>query len=332
MKQALEVYDLECLSNLFTYTGYNCTEKRWYQFVICRWRDDTNALIEHILNKDCQLIQVGFNNLSYDYPLLHHLIRHYKEFGNGEMFARDLYKKSQEIIATEFSTIAEKNCFIKQIDLYKIWHYNNAARRQNLKGLEIQMRMENVEEMPLPHFYWCKQGDEKLILEYNKNDVLATYKFLLVTLGKTDYPLYKGRNKLQLRQDLNKKFGVNVLNMGDVPMGEELILQLYSRASGVPTYTLKKSGGTPRPQGINLKDCVPSWCNIKSKEFNVFLDKVKNTTITGAKGEFTCPIIFHNYQFDFAQGGMHGSCQPQVWESNDEWVIADYDVGLKWSN
>lgn len=189
------------------------------------------------------------------------------------------------------------------------------------------MRMDNIEEMPIPHYQWCKEGDENLILGYNKNDVEATYKFLLVTTGKTDYPLYKGKNKLQLRFDLNKKFGVNVTNMGDVPMGEELMLQLYSRAVGINPYELKRQGGTPRPE-IRLKDCIPFWCNIKSKEFNKFLTDIKNTTIKGEKGEFSKSVIFHNMKFDFGIGGAHGCIKSGTYKSDDIWVILDLDVSL----
>lgn len=71
------------------------------------------------------------------------------------------------------------------------------------------MRMPNVEEMPIHHTKWCVPGDEIDILEYNKNDVYATYLFLKTTLGKTDYSLYKGKNKIQLRNNLTKKFKVN---------------------------------------------------------------------------------------------------------------------------
>lgn len=56
----LEVYDLECLSNLFTYTGYVPKENKYYQFCICRWKNELNNLLEH-LHRD-KLIQVGYNN------------------------------------------------------------------------------------------------------------------------------------------------------------------------------------------------------------------------------------------------------------------------------
>lgn len=53
----LEVYDLESLSNLFTYTGYCPKEDKYYQFCICGWRNDIDALMEHLF-KD-KLLQVG---------------------------------------------------------------------------------------------------------------------------------------------------------------------------------------------------------------------------------------------------------------------------------
>ena len=320
----LEVYDLESLSNLFTYTGYVSKTNTWYQYVICDWQNDAKELYEHLTRGD--IIMCGFNNLAYDYPLLHHFLRHWEkdyEYSNGQDLAQALFEKSQYLIEEMFTEV--KKPLIPQIDLYKIWHYNNKARTCNLKQLEIAMRMENVEEMPIHYTHWCQKGDEDLILEYNKNDVLATYKFLLVTLGQTDYPLYKGKNKLQLRNDLNKKFHVNVTNMGDVPMGEELMLQLYCRETGQNPYFLKKSGGTPR-EIIHLKDCIPFWCNIKTKEFSKFLNRIKQTSVRGEKKEFEFSVIFHGIKFDFGLGGSHACIKPGVYESNNNWIIVDYDV------
>ncbi len=113
--------------------------------------------------------------------------------------------------------------------------------------------------------------------------------------------------------------------MGDVPMGEELMLQLYCRETGQNPYYLKKSGGTPRSI-INLKDCIPKWCNLKTKEFNNFLNQIKNTSIKGEKGEFQFSVIYHQYKFDFGLGGSHGSIKSGVYESDDDWIIVDYDV------
>ena len=320
----LEVYDLECLSNLFTYTGYRPKTNEWFQYVICPWRNDAEALYKHLMEDS--LIQVGFNNLAYDYPLLHHFIRHYSkdyEYLTGYDLALKLYAKSQYLIENLFTEV--KKPLIKQIDLYKIWHYNNPARSTSLKDLEIAMRMDSVEEMPFSHAHWCKEGEEVQILSYNKNDVDATYKFLLVTLGRTEYSLYKGKNKLELRNNIKKKFHVDVTNLGDVPMGEELLLNLYSRATGQNPYFVKKNGVTPR-SSIALKDCIPSWCNLKTKEFNRFLTKLKNTVIKGEKNEFNYSVIFHGISVDFGTGGAHGCIRPGVYDADDNWIILDLDV------
>ena len=127
----------ETLSNLFTYTGYDINNKSWHQFVICPWRDDTELLYNHLFRD--KLTMVGYNNDAFDYPIIHHLINHINEYkeSTGEEIAKRLYKKAQEIINQEFSTIADKNKFIKQIDLYKINGYDNAARHCSLKDLEI---------------------------------------------------------------------------------------------------------------------------------------------------------------------------------------------------
>ena len=317
-----EVYDLESLSNLFTYTGYEVKSKTWHQFVICKWRDDTQALYNHLMDNR-NMIMVGYNNLDYDYPLLHHFINHIEEYHSGQNTAQDLYSKSQYLIEQKFTAI--KKPYIRQLDLYKIWHYNNVARATSLKDLEIAMRMPNVQEMPIHHTTWCKEGDEKIVLSYNKNDVEATYEFLLVTLGETDYPLYKGENKIKLRVDLTNKFKVNCLNLGDVPMGEELLLHLYARATNNDPNWLKRKGGTHRPE-VCLCDCIPKWCDIKSKEFKGFLDELHHTIIYESKPEYSKSVIFHGISFDFGLGGSHACCKPGVYKTTDDMIIVDYDV------
>jgi len=159
-----EVYDIETLSNLFTYTGYCRNNKTYYQFVIHRSKNDFEELIKH-LHRD-QLIMVGFNNLNFDYPVLHHMIHHYDEYINleGDDLAQKIYTKSQELIHMDFSAIAEWNTKIKQLDLFKIHHYDNPAKATSLKSLEISMNLPNVEDMPFDHTHWCSTDEIEDIL------------------------------------------------------------------------------------------------------------------------------------------------------------------------
>lgn len=330
-----EVYDLETIINLFTYTGYDCINKTWTQFVICNWRNDIDELVKHLsLLKQNRYYMVGFNNENFDYPIIHHILNHYEEYKHmtGQEIAQDIYEKAQALInntnsdGKQFNTIADKNKYIRQIDLFKIWHYNNKARATSLKDLEVCMRMPSVEEMPIPHNAWCKNGDENLVLKYNKNDVEATYLFFKTTLGQTDYSIYKGKNKMKLRQDLQKKFNVACLNLPDVGMGEQLMLNLYSRAVNKNPFDIKKL--RTNRTSIKLKDCIPSWANVKSKPFKKFIDEIQSIdlTVPVPKGSFEFTVKSHNYHWDFGLGGSHGCIRSGVYTSNNEQIIVDLDV------
>lgn len=214
MAKLSEVYDIETLFNLFTYTSYVIEEDKWYTFVIHNKRNQAKELYEHLCRGN--FFQIGFNNNNFDYPVLHHFINHWGElqYKTGYEIAQDLYTKAQELINDEnkFKEVADKNKHIFQIDLFTIWHYNNKARRASLKDLEFAMNMENVQEMPIDHRQFCEESDIDLVLQYNKNDVYATVQFYQVTLGNTDYSIYKGRNKMALRSQFKKMFNIPCYN------------------------------------------------------------------------------------------------------------------------
>jgi len=356
----LEVYDIESLANFFSYTGYVPSEDKFYQFIIWRGQNDFEELITH-LNRGIYL--VGFNNNAYDYPVLHHMINHYEEYqySSGNDLAMMIYKKSNEIINMEFSTIAEKNRYIPNLDLYKIHHFDNKGRMASLKHLQCSMRMDNVEEMPFHHTHHVQSWDEvELILDYNKNDVISTYQLFLLTTGKTDNELYKGKDKLYLRKDIQKKFGLNCLNFPDVKIGEELLLKLYCDETGTNPYYLRKCGGTPRQQ-IDLKDCIPNYVKFNTESFKVLCNWIRNKTIYSTSGglsdipydevgeleKYVYPgsicirkrkgerpkkvlenlnLRIQDMRLDYGTGGIHGSlCGKFI--SDNEWCILDIDVG-----
>lgn len=320
-----EVYDIETLSNLFTYTSYVIEEDKWYVFVIHQNRNDSFELYKHLLRGN--FFQIGFNNNNFDYPILHHFINHFSElqYKSGYEIAQDLYLKAQNLINDDnkFKEISDKNKYIFQIDLFTVWHYNNKARRASLKDLEFAMNMENVQEMPIHHEQFCTKNDIDLVLQYNKNDVVATVEFYKITLGQTEYPIYKGRNKMSLRSQFKKMFNIPCLNWPDVKIGEQLLLTLYCRENRL-NPKIVKTWRTPR-NIIKLKDCIPFWCNITSKEFAKFLDVIEHKEITPGS-EFSESILFHGIYFDFGLGGSHGCIKPGIYKSSDSLVIMDLDI------
>ena len=94
-----EVYDIETIINLFTYTGYCLQDNTFYQFAIHEDCNDIEKLYNH-LKRDKEMMQIGYNNESFDYPVLHYFLSNYNKFkdDNPEDVARKLYDKAQEII------------------------------------------------------------------------------------------------------------------------------------------------------------------------------------------------------------------------------------------
>lgn len=322
-----EVYDIEVLSNIFTYTGYDRQEKKYYQFVIHSSRNDYEKLIEHLFRG--KLIMVGYNNENYDYPIIHHMINHYEEYKylNGRELAQKIYDKSQSIIEERFSSVADKNKHIVQIDLFKIWHYDNMAKLTSLKSLQIAMNLPLVEDMPYSHTHWVTTEEEiEEILSYNKNDVYATSRFLDITQGDTDNILYKGKSKLELRSMVRKKFGINCMNQNDILLGTELILKLYTQKFNINPYNVRKNN-TPRAI-IDLKDCLPAWMKFQTNKFDSLINTFKNTKIYNGetKGKLAYSVVYHGIKIDYGTGGAHACIKPGVYNADEEYGIYDLDI------
>ena len=92
------------------------------------------------------------------------------------------------------------------------------------------------------------------------------YYFLNATLGNTDYSIYKGKNKIQLRLDLQREYGLNCLNFNDVKIGEQLLLKLYCDKLQLNKWDISKLR-TKRPI-IEIKDCIPSYSYFTTNIFN----------------------------------------------------------------
>lgn len=335
-----EVYDIEVTKSCITYTGLNVSTLKYSQYVIHKDRDDTMELINHLKSLK---YGIGFNNINFDYPVLHYLInitdkliRNAKTrllYDCVEEIIELVFIEAQRIIEEQsrvdfFSTVAikEADCYFKQIDLFKIWHYNNPARRTSLKALQISMNLPNVMEMEVDYKREDITIDEvESILKYNKNDVEATYQFYLKSIQ---------HGKMQLRSEIFKNNKLNCFNWNNGKIGEELILNLYCQKTGLNYWDVKKLR-TYRSK-INIKDCIPNIVNFTTNRFKevkkAFENKVINVaeikeekTKTKGKNKIIS-IVYKECKIDYGLGGVHGLTHSGVYESNEKYVIKTCDV------
>ena len=144
------VFDIETYPNVFTLAVEHADAPLRWMFEISDWRNDSREIVAFLLLlKESGARMVGFNNLGFDYPILHMLIR------MGHSDAKTLYQKAQSIIASQDGDksrwthlVKPSDRFVTQIDLFKIHHFDNKARATSLKVLEFNMRSDSIEDLP----------------------------------------------------------------------------------------------------------------------------------------------------------------------------------------
>ena len=317
------VFDLEQFFNFHCATFLNRDNpKELQQFVIHRTRNDFNEYIEFLETQVKGLI--GFNNINYDYPLIHYILTN-KEYlsWDTDFTTKELYDKSQDIINEEWSSIPSWNTLIPQLDLYKIWHFDNKAKRTSLKAVEIAINFNNVEDLPFEFNHHVQDNEVDRILSYNLNDVLATYEFYKITIGDTELPLYKGKDKLQLRKDVQTEFDIDCINYNDVKIGDEINKFNYLKATKKQWKEIK--GINTQRDIIYVKDCISDYISFESDKFKEFLDKLRNKTLSGTKGEFEEVMIYKGVKLTFAQGGLHSDDKARKIIPKDNELLEDRD-------
>lgn len=314
------VYDVETLTNCFTYTAMHRETKEVVQYTI--WRD-INELEELLTHLNSVKGLIGFNNLSFDYPVLHFIMNSAEKwiygYCTGDEITNEIYNKAQEVIKDEWSAYSIKQKYIKipQLDLFTIWHYNNRARMTSLKKLQIAFRYHNVQDMPYKHYDTIETEEQvQEILDYNLNDVDSTLEFYIKTIPK-----------IELRKGLYDRYGLKCMNYPDSKIGEELTLTLYCEATG-ENYAEVKKRRTKRSQ-FRFSECVPDYVEFNTEEGNQLLDYLNSIVVNEIKGSFKHSFSFRqqpDFHYDLGTGGIHGCIKAGVYEENETHMIVDIDV------
>jgi hypothetical protein len=87
---------------------------------------------------------------------------------------------------------------------------------------------------------------------------------------------------------------------------------------------------TPREQ-IVVKDILLP-VSFKHPELRRVHEEFKNLIITNTKGDFELSADLDGFTLDYGTGGLHGSVNDRLIESDEEWVIENRDVVSYYSN
>jgi hypothetical protein len=317
------VMDYETLSNCFTgvFEDYKTMETK--VFVIHDLQNDLDEFVSflntNIANKEWH---ISYNGLAFDAQITHFILDNYTDWCNftGCEVANIIYKCAQRAIEKsnkkEFADYSQWNMSIGQIDIFKMHHWDNPAKRSSLKWIQYSMDWDNILEMPIHHTSAITTKEEiDTILEYCINDVRSTKEIY-----------NRSKSQIGLRKELTKTYGINLFSASEPRISKELFGYYLSEKLNIPKKELRDM--RTHRDIIKIKDIILPYIKFSSSEFKTLLQRFNALEISGKnlKGSFKYSLNYKDVKTDFGLGGVHGAKRRGVYESTEEMIIMSSDV------
>lgn len=267
------IYDEETYPNFYSIVIGNASTRKMKSFEISTRNDQRFELIEYLREiKREGGRMVGFNNVGFDYPVLHYILT------NQDCTVAGIYRKAMRVIEAENKfehIIRDKDELIPQIDLFKIHHFDNMARATSLKMLEFNMRSDTIEDLPFEPGTVLTSDQMDVVLQYNKKDMIETFKFY-----------NESSSSIEFREQLTEQLGKNFMNHNDTKIGKDFFVMELEKNDPGCCYKRGKVQQTKR-SSIDLSECIFDYVKFERPEFQAVLDWFKAQNIVETKGVFT---------------------------------------------
>jgi len=298
------VMDYETLSNCFIGVFQHYKKEDTEIFCCSSTVNDIKKLYEFFKTniKENQW-HISFNGLTFDGQITNYIIKNESQLLklSGEEIAKAIYNKAQDCINRQnnrdFQEWSEKQLVIKQIDLFKLNHWDNPAKRSSLKWIQCSMNWKNVQDMPLHHTTIITSEEEvNEIIKYCINDVESTKRIMELS-----------KNQIALRGVLTKEYNIPLYSASEPRISKELFLHFLQKETGISKYELR-NGRTFRKE-IHVNDILLPYYKFEVPEFNELLRNFKSLTLDPEylKGSLKYSIKYRGVPIDFGLGGVHGA-------------------------
>jgi len=316
------VMDWETLSNCFLGVFEDIKTEHQEVFVCHESQNDILKLVT-FLERNVTLGEwhVSFNGLAFDSQITEHILRNKDQLleQDGDTIAKWIYQKAQETIqrsnAGEFAEFSPKNLSIRQIDVFKLNHWDNPAKRSSLKWIEYSMDWKNIMDMPIHHESNITAQQIPSIIKYCINDVRATKAIM-----------HLSKSQIELRRALTEEYNIDLFSASEPRISKELFLHFLSEETGIKKYDLRQMR-TNRSM-IIVKDIILPYIEFKTATFQHLLKKFQEVILypNQTKGGFKYSVQYKGVKTDYGLGGIHGARIGRVYNSNDDMVIMTSDV------
>lgn len=321
------IHDYETLINCFVGVFQHYKEDDDIRvFVIHKLRDDREALFDFLMthNLDNEW-HISFNGLDFDSQITQYMLLNASLLRQGEPedAAHTIYTAAQDTIQwkneNSFPQYAEKNLSVKQIDLFKLNHWDNPAKSSSLKWIQYSMDWYNIQEMPIHHSTPIETQDQlDTVIQYCINDVRSTNNIFL-----------KSKDQIALRLNLTKDYstyGINLNSASEPRISKELFSLFLAKKIGMTRYDLKQL--RTHRDFINVGSILLPYLKFNLPEFKQIHDQFKTLVINAndTKGGFKYSVKHKGVQTDFGLGGIHGATKAGVYEAGNGMIIMTSDV------
>ena len=317
------VMDYETLSNCFVgvFQHYKTSEQKI--FIVHDLQNDFDKFIEFLIdNRDERQWHISYNGLAFDAQVTQYILNNHELWSNmsGCAIAEVIYKFAQETIARqnrkEWGIFAPWHIQIGQIDLFKMHHWDNPAKRSSLKWIQFSMDWENLQDMPIDHTVKIETKEQlDTIVGYCINDVASTKAIF-----------DKSKSQIKLRKELTDKYQINLYSASEPRIAKELFAYYLGKKLNITSREIK--GMKTYRNIIKVKDLVLPYIKFKSPVFQQALNKFNSLELDAMqlKGQFKYKLEHNGVHTTFALGGIHGARKSGVYKSDDQHIIMSSDV------
>ena len=317
------IMDYETLSNCFVGVFQHYKNENRRVFIVHDLKNDFPQLVE-FLSKCATEGQwhISYNGLAFDSQISQFILLNKERLLSMKPLdiTAEIYAKAQKIVESqderEFAEYPEKDLLIKQIDLFKLNHWDNPAKRSSLKWIQFSMDWENLLDMPIHHStHITKDSEIKTIVEYCINDVRSTREIY-----------NRSQEQIALRKALTEEYGINLFSASEPRISKELFLHFLSKVLPMRKYDIKQLR-TKRSE-IVINDIILDYISFERIEFKQLLANFRKKVIDpmNTKGGFKYSVRYKGVTTDFGLGGLHGCASPGVYEAKDGMIIMTSDV------
>ena len=305
------VYDVEIFKNFFSIVLISNDESEKHVYYIYKDHNDIDAI--HNLFTEKTNWFVGYNNSGYDDLIIEHILSCYERYSKigSDQITKELFEYSSDIINDDRNRYS-KGLF-NSFDLMRV-----ANLYKTLKLVGVNLKHNRIQDLPFPFNHDVQDYEVDEILDYMVND------------GEITLKLYNDkRDEIKLRQKLSKKYSQNLMNYPDSGIANRILERDYEQFSGLPQRVFKNIN--TKREIVHFKDCISDKVEFKTKPLQSLLNAMKEDSADkDRKIEYS--VLVGKTVYDIKKGGIHSVRQPEIFKSDDDEVLIDFDITSYYPN